>query len=70
MANAIKTMRECETAGTTDLPEFAEAQDTFDANNGYALEPKAKKDPRRPRLQARSSQRASQHLLWWLGHAC
>ena len=43
MANAIKTMRECEIAGTTHLPEFAEAQDTFDANNGYALEPKAKK---------------------------
>jgi ATP-binding cassette, subfamily F, member 3 len=43
MANAIKTMRECEAAGTTNLPEFAEAQDTFDANNGYALEPKAKK---------------------------
>jgi ATP-binding cassette subfamily F protein 3 len=43
MANAIKTMRELEAAGKEDDPAYAEAQDTFDANNGYSLEPKAKK---------------------------
>lgn len=40
---AIKVMRTAENEGTTDSQEFADAQDTFDAANGYALEPKAKK---------------------------
>ncbi|MFC5049004.1 ATP-binding cassette domain-containing protein [Rubritalea spongiae] len=43
MAAAIKTMREFEAAGKESDPKYAEAQDTFDANNGYSLEPKAKK---------------------------
>ena len=43
MAAAIKTMRELEAADNTGDPAYAEAQDTFDANNGYSLEPKAKK---------------------------
>ncbi|NWK55591.1 ABC-F family ATP-binding cassette domain-containing protein [Verrucomicrobiaceae bacterium N1E253] len=43
MAKAIRTMREHEAAGTTDDADYHAAQDHFDANNGYALEPKAKK---------------------------
>ncbi len=43
IAHAIKVMRESEKNGTTDSTEYADAQDTFDAANGYALEPKAKK---------------------------
>lgn len=43
VANAIKVMRESERDGTTDSKEYADAQDTFDAANGYSLEPKAKK---------------------------
>ena len=43
VANAIKVMRESEKNGTTDTPEYAEAQDAFDLANGYSLEPKAKK---------------------------
>lgn len=43
MRDAIQTLRKGEADGTTASPEFAEAQDTFDSNNGYALEPKAKK---------------------------
>jgi len=43
MRKAIQTLRECEANGNTASPEFAEAQDVFDSNNGYALEPKAKK---------------------------
>ena len=43
MAEAIKIMREAEASGSTDGTAYAEAQDTFDANNGYSLEPKAKK---------------------------
>jgi ATP-binding cassette subfamily F protein 3 len=40
---AMRVMRECEAAGTTDVPEYAEAQDKFEEMNGYQLEPKAKK---------------------------
>lgn len=43
MAKAIRDIREHEAAGTTDHAEYHAAQDLFDANNGYALEPKAKK---------------------------
>jgi len=43
MRNAIQTMRKCETDGTQASPEYAEAQDVFESNSGYALEPKAKK---------------------------
>lgn len=43
MRNAIQTLRIGEAEGKTGEPEFAEAQDVFDSNNGYALEPKAKK---------------------------
>ncbi len=43
VADAIKVMRTAENEGTTDSQAFADAQDTFDAANGYALEPKAKK---------------------------
>ncbi|GAA5496841.1 ATP-binding cassette, subfamily F, member 3 [Rubritalea squalenifaciens DSM 18772] len=43
VANAMKVMRECEAKGDHTSKEFADAQDTFDAANGYALEPKAKK---------------------------
>ena len=43
LTKAISTMREHETADTTDSPEYHSAQDTFDAANGYQLEPKAKK---------------------------
>jgi len=40
---AMKTMRECEAEGITDVPEYAAAQDSFEELNGYQLEPKAKK---------------------------
>jgi len=43
VTQALKVIREAEANDTTDSPEFAEAQDTFDAANGYALEPKATK---------------------------
>jgi ATP-binding cassette, subfamily F, member 3 len=43
LRKAMKVMRECEAAGTTDAPEFAAAQDKFEELNGYQLEPKAKK---------------------------
>lgn len=43
LADAIKVMREGDTNGKTDTKEYHAAQDTFDAANGYALEPKAKK---------------------------
>ncbi|BDS06916.1 ABC transporter ATP-binding protein [Oceaniferula spumae] len=43
LAKAIRHLREHEAAGTTDSKEYHAAQDTFDAANGYALEPKAKK---------------------------
>ncbi len=43
MVSALRIIREGEKAGKTGSPEFAEAQDRFDALNGYQLEPKAKK---------------------------
>jgi len=43
LVKAIATMREHEAAGTTDHADHHAAQDTFDAANGYQLEPKAKK---------------------------
>ena len=43
LTKAISTMREHEAAGTTDHADYHTAQDTFDASNGYQLEPKAKK---------------------------
>ena len=43
LRDAMRVMRECETAGTMGVPEFAEAQDKFEELNGYQLEPKAKK---------------------------
>ena len=43
LAKAIRVMREGDASGNTDSPEYHAAQDTFDAANGYQLEPKAKK---------------------------
>jgi len=43
LAKAIRIMREGDASGNTDSPEYHAAQDTFDAANGYQLEPKAKK---------------------------
>ena len=43
MEQAIHTIRTAENANKTDTPEYAEAIDTFNAANGYQLEPKAKK---------------------------
>lgn len=43
VANAIKTMRECDAKGDNSSDAYAEAHDTFDAANGYSLEPKAKR---------------------------
>ncbi|MBK1831367.1 ABC-F family ATP-binding cassette domain-containing protein [Verrucomicrobiaceae bacterium R5-34] len=43
LSDAIKVIREGDAAGKTDTPEYHAAQDTFDAANGYQLEPKAKK---------------------------
>jgi len=43
LTKAIRILREGDAAGTTDSKEYHAAQDTFDAANGYALEPKAKK---------------------------
>lgn len=41
MINALKVLRESD--GDTSADGHSEAQDVFDANNGYQLEPKAKK---------------------------
>ncbi len=43
MEKAIHTMKMCEIQNKTDSPEYADALDTFNAVNGYQLEPKAKK---------------------------
>ena len=43
LAKAIRIMREGDASGNTDSPDYHSAQDTFDAANGYQLEPKAKK---------------------------
>lgn len=43
LAKAIRLIREHEAAGTTNDDAYHKAQDTFDAANGYQLEPKAKK---------------------------
>jgi ATP-binding cassette subfamily F protein 3 len=43
LQKALRVMREGDTSGKTDTPEYHAAQDTFDAANGYQLEPKAKK---------------------------
>lgn len=43
MEQAIHVIRTAENANRTDTPEYAEAIDTFNAANGYQLEPKAKK---------------------------
>ena len=43
MRTAIQTIREGEASGNLNTKEFADAQEVFDSNNGYALEPKAKK---------------------------
>lgn len=43
LAKAIRIMREGDASGNTDSAEYHTAQDTFDAANGYQLEPKAKK---------------------------
>lgn len=43
MQTALKVMRECETKGDQGSEGYGKAHDTFDANNGYQLEPKAKK---------------------------
>ncbi|MEM6911381.1 MAG: ABC-F family ATP-binding cassette domain-containing protein [Verrucomicrobiota bacterium] len=43
MAKLLRIIHRHEKAGTTGDPEFAQAQDEFDAQNGYQLEPKAKR---------------------------
>ncbi len=43
MENAIRVIKECEAKGTTDKPEYGAAQDVFANNNGYQLEPKARR---------------------------
>ena len=43
MRKAVQTIRKADESGNTGSTEYAEAQDVFDNNNGYALEPKAKK---------------------------
>ena len=43
MERAIHIIRMSENANKTDTPEYADAIDTFNAANGYQLEPKAKK---------------------------
>ena len=43
MEDAIKTIKRCEREGKHDDPAYGPAQDVFNANNGYQLEPKAKK---------------------------
>ena len=43
MVSILRTIREGETAGKLDTPEFAKAQDRFNELDGYSLEPKAKK---------------------------
>lgn len=43
MGRAIRTMHDLERQNRTDEPEYEAALDTFNANNGYQLEPKAKK---------------------------
>ncbi|MGE9268421.1 MAG: ABC-F family ATP-binding cassette domain-containing protein [Verrucomicrobiales bacterium] len=43
LQQAMAVMRVCKAEGTTDVPEFAAAQDKYEELNGYQLEPKAKK---------------------------
>ncbi len=43
MVKILRAIREGESSGKLDTPEFAQAQDRFTELNGYALEPKAKK---------------------------
>ena len=43
MGEAIRTLRECEAAHDNSSDRYAHAMDTFIANNGYQLEPKAKR---------------------------
>ena len=43
MEEAIHVMKVAEKEGKTDSPAYGEAVDTFNALNGYQLEPKAKK---------------------------
>ncbi|MBK1833945.1 ABC-F family ATP-binding cassette domain-containing protein [Roseibacillus ishigakijimensis] len=43
MVSILRAIREGESSGKLDTPEFAKAQDRFNELNGYALEPKAKK---------------------------
>jgi ATP-binding cassette subfamily F protein 3 len=43
MAEALHVMRLAEASGQTETEEYHHALDTYDANQGYQLEPKAKK---------------------------
>lgn len=43
MQKALRIIKLAEAGNTTDSPEYSEAIDTFNAANGYQLEPKAKK---------------------------
>lgn len=43
MQKALRVIKLAEAGNTTDSPEYSEAIDTFNAANGYQLEPKAKK---------------------------
>lgn len=43
MEEAIKAIKKHEATGSTNMPAYEAAVDTFNANNGYQLEPKAKK---------------------------
>ncbi|MEG0143264.1 MAG: ABC-F family ATP-binding cassette domain-containing protein [Akkermansia sp.] len=43
MRKALRIIKLAESANKTDSPEYGEAMDTYNAANGYQLEPKAKK---------------------------
>lgn len=43
MIDALVTLRECEKSGDNSSDKYGSAQEVFEANNGYQLEPKAKK---------------------------
>lgn len=43
MGQAVRTLHECEAAGDNTSDAYAHAMDVFIANNGYQLEPKAKR---------------------------
>ena len=69
LRDAMRVMRECEVAGTTGVPEFAEAQDKFEELNGYQLEPKAKKVLGGLGYKQEEFTRPAKEFFRWLGDA-